>query len=185
MKKALILILSLALLLCSAASAEVAEKEEIGVVGVNNLFSIRGRMPEGYRISYLSTDPSAIIATVMTDDPGKPWIDLSIMFNDSYTQDGKGMRLNEVSDEDMALIRESFVENISDAAFDESETALGTKLLIVRGSMGGTDVLDVYTIYESYEIEALVKAVDGGKLTDEQAAMIVDFFSDIDFVPAA
>jgi len=187
MKKIFALMLSLALLACGAAAAGSAEKEEIGVVGVNDIFTVRGRLPEDYRISYKSTNPLAIVASVVSENPEKPYIELSIVFNDSYTQDGKAMKLNDVSEEDMALIRESFEENMDQTEFREVETAQGTKTLVVRGNMGGQNRVDVYTIYESYEIEALVTAGEGAQdaqLTEEQVRMIVDFFSELEFIPA-
>ena len=61
---------------------------------------------------------------------------------------------------------------------------MGTRLLIVRGAVGETNYVDVYSIFNSYEIEAV--AVPGEEaaestLTDEQVQMIIDFFSDMDF----
>ena len=93
-------------------------------------------------------------------------------------------RLGLLSEEELSIIKESFLESADDVEFRDSETSLGTKVLIVKGLLGNDNFVDVYSIYNSYEIEALVLAgpeAENGILTEDQIRMVVDFFSDIDF----
>lgn len=185
MKKSIALLLCLSVLLaCCAASAE-AGKESLGqVVSINGSFNIRYRLPEGYKLTITEQSGSAIEASVASDAPDKPRLILSVSFNDLYTQDGVAMRLNDLSEEDLSYIRQSFLESADEVEFQDGETALGTKVLIVKGMIGEDNFVDVYSIYNSYEIEALVVAgpeAENGILTDEQIRMVVDFFGDMDF----
>ena len=43
--------------------------------------------------------------------------------------------------------------------------------------------LDIYTIYKGYELEFVIAA--DGDLQDADVQMLVDFISDMEFVPAA
>ena len=185
MKKIIALILSIVLLgSCAAALAEEAEKGLIGTVSVNGVFNVQCRMAEGYKISLLESGSDSVSARIQSEDKTRPRITLKIAFNDSYTQDGVAMKLNDVSEEVMELIKDSFTEQSDVESFQDAETAMGTKLLIVRGTVGETNYVDAYSIFNSYEIEAV--AVPGEEaaestLTDEQVQMIIDFFSDMDF----
>ncbi len=187
MKKTIALILCLALLLCAGALAETAGKESLGTLNVNGAFDIRCRLPEGYRMTILGSDSAVISALVFSDDGTKPTITLTIAFNESYTENGTAMRLNDVPEDVLALIRESFLENAPGAVIEERETAFGTKLLVVKGFLGAMNFVDFYSIYQSYEVEVLVTAgqeAEDKTLTEEQIQMIVDFLSDMDFVAA-
>ena len=184
MKKIIAILLCLVLLGCSAAVAETAEKESLGVVSVNGTFSIKCRMIESYRISITDKDDIGLKANITSEDPTKPVIQLSVAFNDSYTDNGSGLRLNDISEEDMAEIKESFEEQATVYDFLEAETAHGTKLLIVKGAVGERNFVDFYSIYNSYEIEVIAYAgaeAENTELTDEQIQTIIDFLSDMDF----
>ena len=74
-------------------------------------------------------------------------------------------------------IRESF-RNMDDVAFEDLETAYGTRLLKV--TQANRNFADIYTIYKSYELEFVMT---GDALTDADVQMLVDFISDMDFVP--
>ena len=134
MKKIIALILCLTMMLGCAATAEEAKKENIGKVSVNGDFNIKGVIPEGYKLSIIDSDSSIITATITTEDPTKPWMTLNIAFNDTYTQDGKALRLNDVSEEEIALIQESFQESMTEPTFEFRETGLGTKVMLIRGT---------------------------------------------------
>ena len=186
MKKIISLFLCLAVLLAGAALAENAGKESLGTLNVNKAFDIRCRLPEGYQVVPGDSDDTHIFAEVRSDDAAKPVIQVSVVFNELYTlEDGTAQKLNDVSEEVMTEIRDSFAESgVTDAVFEEAETAFGTKLLIVRGHYDGRDAVFFYSIYKSHEIELAVYPGEGadGSLTEEQVGMILDFLSEMDFV---
>ena len=67
-------------------------------------------------------------------------------------------------------------------AFEDLETAYGTRLLKVTDTFEGMDFVDIYTIYKGYEMEFVMAKIDGSDLTDDDVKMMVDFISDMDFV---
>ena len=189
MKKIFALFLCLALLLSCTAFAESLpeeQKESIGVIGVENAFNIKCRMPEGYKVNILSSDDTSIYAEVICEDETKPMLNVGIAYNDTYFQDGKALRLNDLSEEEKALIRDSLVDMLSEYEIGEQETAYGTELLVVKGRILNTTVVEFFSVYNAYEVTVIVmpgKADEDGRLTDEQVEMIVGFLSDMDFDP--
>ena len=77
MKKILSLMLCLALLVCSCAAlaeAPEGEKESIGMIGVEDSFDIKCRLPEGYQVAITAANATSIYADVTSKDPEKPWM---------------------------------------------------------------------------------------------------------------
>ena len=188
MKKIIAIILSLTMMLGAAAMAENAEKDSIGTVSVNGEFNIRGKIPEGYRLAIVDTANDMITATIKSDDPTKPWMTLNIAFNDSYTQDGKALRLNDISEEEIAIIQESFRESMDNPTFEFKETGLGTKVMVTRGMLGDVSLIDFYSIYNSYEIDMV--AIPGEEaaektLPEEIVQSVLHFMTEMDFVEIA
>ena len=60
----------------------------------------------------------------------------------------------------------------------DAKTAYDTRLLRVNGD----GFVDIYTIYKGYELEFVIAA--DGDLQDADVQMLVDFISDMDFIPA-
>ena len=188
MKKIIALLLGLTLLLGCAALAEDAGKETLGTLNVNGAFQIKGQIPEGYRLSILDADNTNIHALISREEADKPQMTLSIAFNDLFTgEDGTAMRLNDVDAEGIEAIKASFLEQIPDAAFEDAETALGTRLLVVKGHVDeNSSVVVIYSVYASYEIELVaVMGMNAGDvdLTEDQVQTIIDFLTNLDFVP--
>ena len=188
MKKIIALMLGLTLLLGCAALAEDAGKETLGTLNVNGAFQIKGQIPEGYRLSILDADNTNIHALISSEAADKPQMTLSIAFNDLFTgEDGTAMRLNDVDAEGIEAIKASFLEQIPDAAFEDAETALGTRLLVVKGHVDeNSSVVVFYSVYASYEIELVaVMGMNAGDvdLTEDQVQTIIDFLTNLDFVP--
>ena len=193
MKKIFAIILCLALLLSCTALAETAEKESMGTVKVEEAFNIKCKMPEGYTLQLDEGlgDETLIVASVVSADESKPVVRVIIAYNDEYTtfneetKEKTAMRLNDVDEETLESIKESFITDgdMRDLMYEDAETAYGTKLLVVKGLYEGQEVVIVYTIYKSYEIEIVTEAAASaeGDLTDEQVKMIVDFLSEMDF----
>ena len=188
MKKIIALLLCLALLACGAAVAETDEKQDLGTVGtvsVSNAFDIKCKLPEGYKVSFIESDSSNIIALVSSEDATKPILTLSVAFDDIYTQDGKALRLNDLTEEEAEMLKQSLLEDVSDGTIEESETAYGTKVYIIKAFIGDMNYVSVFSIYKSYLIEAVVvtgSEAESSVLTDDQIQMVIDFFSDMDFV---
>ena len=174
MKRITALALSLIMILCAVcAFAEDTGKTEIGTLRVGQAFSIQSRMPEGY--TYMPVRATELnMVGILSAGEGKPVITISIAYNEEYAETE---RFNDVNEDIVEEIRESFRELDEEAAFEDMETAHGTRLLKVTGD----GFVDIYTIYKGYELEFVLT---GAVLTDADVKMLVDFISDMDFVAA-
>lgn len=190
MKKIFALMLCLALLVCSCAAlaeAPEGEKESIGMIGVEDSFDIKCRLPEGYQVAISAANATSIYADVSSKDPEKPVLTVAIAFNDTYVQDGKALKLNDFSEEEIALLKESLVEMMTDSEIEDGETAYGTKLIIVKGHILERTVVQVFSVYKAYEVRVVAykgQEASDVTLTDDQIQMIIDFLSEMDFVEA-
>ena len=180
MKKTLAILLTLALLLgCAAAAAETAEKTYLATVDMNGAFGLQCTLPEGYSIVEVESTGATYIA-MFTADNGRPLLTLSIAYNELYSD---VFRMNDLEAEALALIEETFKAE-DDVKISYTETAYGTKLMMIQEADGSVDYVDFYSVYLGYEIEIVVVAQDENGLTDAQIQMAVDFLSDLDFVEA-
>ena len=182
MKKAISILLCLALTLGFAASvAETVEKETIGTISMNGAFELRGVLPEGYQLTTITEEPGHYLASLSADD-SKPAMAISIAYDELMSEVD---RLNDLDENALAKIEATFkAEDGVEVTY--METALGTKLMVVKEIVDGVDYVDFYTIYKGYEIEFVLtqpQATAGQPITDEQIQTAVKFLSDLDFVP--
>ena len=175
MKKMIALALSLMLILCAMAvlADGTAEKAELGTTIA---FSIRSIIPEGYTFSQLTSNELNLVG-ILTGGEGKPSITISIGYNEEY--DGVE-RFNDLDEAAVQEIKDSF-QDMDEVVFEDLETAYGTKLLKV--TQANKSFADIYTVYKGYELEFDMTAQ--GEVQDADVQMLVDFISDMDFVPAA
>ena len=180
MKKIIALVTALVMLLaCTAALAE-AETKSMGILKMNKAFDITySPLPNDYELHINVQNDMVIIADIFSTQKNLPKMNLSIAFNDEW---GEVEKLNDVTEEDLQLIKDDFSEEYTDLAFDTKETAYGTKLLIVKAP-SGMDAY-VYTIYKAHEIEIhLYPGEEQEAITDADIDRVVAFLSDMQFVP--
>ena len=172
MKKITALAPSLIMILCAVcAFAEDTGKTEIGTLKVGEAFSIQSKLPEGYTYRpVLATELNMV--GMLSAGEGKPVVTVSIAYNEEYAETE---RFNDVDEETVEEIRQSFLEVDEEVTFEDLETTYGTRLLKVTGD----GFVDIYTIYKSYELEFVMT---GEGMSDEYVQMMVDFISDMDFV---
>ena len=180
MRKIIALVLSLVMLLTCAAAVAETEKESMGVLKVNKAFDIRySALPNDYELSIYQQNDMTIIANIKTPQEDLPRMGLVIAYNDEWADTE---RLNDISEDDLQSIRDSFSKEYEDLTFDIRETAAGTKLLTVTVP-GGQDAY-VYTIYKGHEIEIhLIPGKEQESLADSDLDRVVTFLSDMDFIP--
>ena len=181
MKKVILILLCLALALgFASAFAETAEKEAIGAISMNGAFELRGVLPEGYQLTVITEEPGHYLASLSADD-SKPEMVISIAYEELMAEVD---RLNDLDDEALAKIEATFqAEDGVEVTY--METALGTKLMVVKEIVDVVDYVDFYTIYKGYEVEFVLtqpQANAGQPITDEQIQTAVKFLSDLDFV---
>lgn len=193
MKKIIAMILSLAVLLCAVSAVAEASREKvtIGTVSINGDFTLQCGIPEGYRISdqvvkdklsdYYSGDNLTL--SFVSDDPNAPVMQLSIAYDEMYADVD---RMNELDDEALAILEDSFIENDPDVEISFAETGYGTLLLVARFTEEMQNAVVFFSIYKGYDVEfALVPSAtaESRELTEEQMAVSIDFLTDLDFIP--
>lgn len=179
MKKTLAILLCLAMLLSCAAVAETADKTYLATVDMKGAFQLQCALPEGYEIEEIESNESTYIAMLKADET-RPVLTLSIAYNELYSD---VFRMNDLDAETLAQIETSFqTEDNVDISY--TETAYGTKLMLIKEVEGPVNYVDFYSVYLGYEVEIVVVAQDENGLTDGQIQMAVDFLSELDFVEA-
>ncbi len=180
MKKIIALVLSVMMLLTCAAAMAEAEKESMGTLKVNKAFEIRySPLPDDYTLSIFQQNDMTIIANIKSSQAVLPRMGLTIAFNDEWADTE---RLNDVSEEDLEAIKDSFYSEYNELTFETRETAAGTQLLVVTVP-SGQDAY-VYTIYMGHEIEIhLIPGEEQEALSAADIDRVVAFLSDMDFVP--
>ena len=178
MKKMLAILLSLVMLLsCAAAAAETAEKTYLATVDMNGEFQLQCALPEGYKAEEVESTSATYIAK-FTADGDRPTLRLSIAYNELYSD---FFRMNDLDADTLAAIENTFrTEDTVDISY--TETAYGTKLMVIKETEDTVDYVDFYSVYLGYEIEIVIIAQNEAGLSDEQIQMAVDFLSDLDFV---
>ena len=182
MKKIIALALSLMMILsCVSALAEGSEKETLTMLGA---FDIRyGKLPDGYSMVVNEDNDMLYAAEITSEDASKPVIELSINFNDEWY----GVNtLADATEEDIAAIKQDFYDvaemDEGDLTFEDATTGMGTPVLIAKAKDGSAAA--IYTIYLSHEIELdLYRTENGDEITDELIQSVMDFLTDMEFVP--
>ncbi len=172
MKKIIALALALMIILCAVPvlADEPAEKSELCSLAS---FKIQSVIPEGYSFILISSNELQLVGLLKAGE-GKALITVSIAYNEEYKD---VERFNDVDEETVEEIRESF-RVMDDVAFEDLETAYGTRLL--KATAADKGFVDIYTIYKGYECEFVITA---DSVTDADVRMLVDFISDMDFIP--
>lgn len=183
MRKIMAVLLSLALLLGCAAGAEDAQKQIFGTIRINGEYTFRGTLPEGYRFVPFDQSDESVLFRLLSDDPTRPEMIMSIAFDETY-YDVK--RLDDLDEAQLALLEKTFTDTDPYAAITYDETEQGTRLMLVRTTSGDVyDDLIFFTIYDGYFVEFQVAPGEGSaeqRLTDEDIAQAMSFLSDMDFV---
>lgn len=190
MKKLTAMLLALALLLgCCAALAEetaTAAKENIGSINMNGAFKLQCAVPEGFEVTVVSKDDEGLLATVKRpEDKAAPVMFLVIEYDEQF---GTVDRLNDLGEEDLQWIADTYSTEGEEVDISYTETSHGTKLMVVKNAGDVIAYTSFLTIYKGYFIEfdivpGLDATVAETGLTAEQIQMCVDFLSDLDFIP--
>ena len=185
MKKMMAVILCLAMLLCAAAvTAESAGKVTLGTISINGVFSLQCGLPEGYSVTPVEVGMDHVYATMKSEDPNAPVMQLSVYFDELYSEVD---RLNDLTEEELKDLEYTFIEDDPLVEITYGETGYGTLLLIARHDTEDMDYVAFFSIYKGYNVEfVLVPSfqAEDRNLTEEQMMISIDFLTDLDFIPS-
>ena len=180
MKKTFTILLCLAMLLSCAALAEAPEKLYLATVNMNGAFDLQCSLPEGYGFQEVESTDTTYIAVFKMDE-NRPMLTLSIAYNELYSD---VFRMNDLDADALALIEDSFRQE-DEVDISYTETAYGTKVMMVKEIKDTVDYMEFYSVYLGYEIEVVAVSLNSEEgLTDDQIKMVIDFLSNLDFVAA-
>ena len=180
MKKTFAILLCLAMLLSCAALAEAPEKLYLATVNMNGAFDLQCSLPEGYGFQEVESTDATYIAVFKIDE-NRPMLTLSIAYNELYSD---VTRMNDLDADALALIEDSFRQE-DEVDISYTETAYGTKVMMVKEIKDTVDYMEFYSVYLGYEIEVVAVSLNSEEgLTDDQIKMVIDFLSNLDFVAA-
>ncbi len=157
-------------------------KERIGALTVNGQFDVTCKLPETYTMQVINIRGQSLTAAILSDDITKPTLNLSIAYDDTYSDVG---RLNDLTEEELKVLESTFTE-LDTVDISYAQTGFGTKLLIARENNGDglTEYVEILTIYKGYFIEFDMEPSEYAaqkNLTDEQIQMCIDFLTNVDF----
>ena len=160
------------------------ETTRIGTLEVNGEFLLQGVIPEGYRLQVISSRSTGVIAALLTDDPSRPQMLLTVAFDEMFAGVA---RMNDLTDEELETLKASFT-TLNDVEFSDAETAAGTRLLIARETGSDEDFVSILSLYRGYSVEFVLSpnpAAADQKLTDAQVQAAIGFLSSLDFIPVS
>ena len=155
---------------------------ELGKLDINGEFNLTCKLPEGYKLQTISSRGEKILASIMPETMTKPQMFMSIAYDETY---GEVERMNDMTDEELAVLEDSFKE-MNEVEIFYRETGYGTKVLVARETGNDTDFIDILAIYKGYFIEfAMMPNVGAAdqQLTEEDLQTCIDFLTDVDFNP--
>ena len=186
MKKIIAILLSLALLLgCAAGLAEGEEKQTYGTIRENGEYTLKGILPEGYKVIPFELSDDYILTRIRPNDPEQPEMMLSIAYDETYSD---VERLNDLDDDALEILEKTFTDTDPYANITYEETDYGTRLLVCRTQGDTYDSLDIFTIYKGYFVELVTTPGEKAKeqkLTDEDVNNSIRFLSELDFAEGA
>lgn len=162
----------------------VATAGSLGKLSANGAFDLQCKIPDGYTLQVMTSQTTRIIASLIAEDPQKPQMVLTIIFDETYADVD---RMNDMSDEQIEALKGTFTA-LSEIEFSDAQTGEGTRLLIAKESGPDEDYVSILTVYKGYLVEFVLTpnpAAADQTLVDDQIQKCIDFLTDLQFVPAA
>ena len=92
---------------------------------VNGAFSLQCRIADGYSIMPVKSTSDQMVAIISSEDPSKPILQLCVAYDEKYA---KVERLNDLSDEEFAVLEKTFTDVDPTVEITYGDTGLGPRL---------------------------------------------------------
>lgn len=172
MKKIFALLLAV-MLVPAFALAEAAEPVS---VQVNDTLSISVVVPDGYLFEE-AWYGDVLYAHMTPEEEGKLLMVLSLGYSEEYAD----RSINDLTDEELESLIAVSKEDFANPVETISETAEGTKLIIVDENSEYDEYVEIYTVYDGYFIGLLLDPVGEVQVSQEELDLAVKFLSDMQF----
>lgn len=179
MKKIIALVLAAMLLISYAALAETAEKT---TVVFDESLSLAVPPMEGHTMEVINDD-GLVCFRFVPDDQETGLLFSTVIFPTDDPEYAKITRLNDLTEEQMQLYIDSFIEEeMNDPTTTILESGHGTKVLLINEQGSGHDYVYLCSVYHGFQINTYADHMDGSEITEEEIRILMDYFTDLDFI---
>ena len=155
----------------------LAEETQPITVKVNDTLSLSVLIPDGYGFDQ-EWYGDMLYAQMNPEEEGKLLMVLSL----GYSEDYADRSINDLSDEELDSLIAVSMSDFANPTYTLSETAEGTKLIIVDENSEHDEYAEVFTVYQGYFIGLLLEPAGDVQVSQEELDMAVQFLSDMQFV---
>ena len=155
----------------------LAEEAQSVTVKVNDTLSIEVVIPDGYSLDQ-EWYGDMFYGQMNPDEEGKLLMVLSMGYSEEYAD----RSINDLSDEELETLISVSMSDFANPTYTLSETAEGTKLIIVDENSEHDEYAEVFTVYQGYFIGLLLEPAGDVQVSQEELDMAVQFLSDMQFV---
>jgi len=170
MKKFLAVLTATVFLLCSTG----ALAEVVKFVEDSPEFDIQMELPEGATVG--EQDSSALVSVCQIQSDGLADVYITIAASDIYDD----LSMNDLSDDDVELLKAQAVEQYDDAETSIEITPSGNKYIHVTSDSG---VASIFTLYLGYFVELTQWHDDYSEITEDDYAFMQQLLYNINFLP--
>ena len=153
----------------------LAEEAQSVTVKVDDTLSITVNVPDGYAFDQ-TWYGDVLYAQMKPEEEGKLLMVLSLGYSEEYAD----RSINDLSDEELDSLIAVSVSDFANPTL--SETAEGTKLIIVDENSENDEYAEIFTVYQGYFIGLLLEPAGDVQVSQEELDLAVQFLSDMQFV---
>lgn len=121
----------------------LAEEAQSVTVKVNDTLSIAVNVPDGYAFDQ-TWYGDVLYAQIKPEEEGKLLMVLSLGYSEEYAD----RSINDLSDEELDSLIAVSVSDFANPTYTLSETAEGTKLIIIDENSGHDEYAEIFTVYQ-------------------------------------
>ncbi len=155
----------------------LAEEAQPVTVKVNDTLSLEVVVPDGYGLDH-AWYGDVFYGQMNPEEEGKLLMVLSLGYSEEYAD----RSINDLSDEELDSLIAVSMSDFANATYTLSETAEGTKLIIVDENSEHDEYAEVFTVYQGYFIGLLLEPAGDVQVSQEELDMAIQFLSDMQFV---
>lgn len=155
----------------------LAEEAQSVTVKVNDTLSITVNVPDGYAFDQ-TWYGDVLYAQMRPEEEGKLLMVLSLGYSEEYAD----RSINDLSDEELDSLIAVSVSDFANPTYTLSETAEGTKLIIIDENSENDEYAEIFMVYQGYFIGLLLEPAGDAQVSQEELDLAVQFLSDMQFV---